>query len=302
MFKKFFDYYGFSKIEQRGFYILLSLILSIVLFQMVFEYFDRSELVNHQIVELDDAPALNDEQAERTDERGTPAYTQHFEKRKEIKYFTFDPNGLPIEKWQELGFSAKQAAAIKNYEAKGGKFRRKEDVAKMYVVSAEDYARLEPYIVIAEQKESKELTTVGREPVVYKEKENFIVDINTADTSALKRLRGIGSVLASRTVKYRDALGGFHHVSQMGEVYGLSPEVFEALKPQLTISNANLKKINLNSLSEAGMSKHPYISRKQAQLISNYRKQHGRVNFEDLKNIHAFDEEFLRKIEPYLEW
>ena len=64
--------------------------------------------------------------------------------------FKFDPNNLPAEKWQQLGLSEKQVATIKNYEAKGGRFYKKEDVAKIYAITADDYKRLASYIDIPE--------------------------------------------------------------------------------------------------------------------------------------------------------
>src|SRR5699024_5919816 len=71
--------------------------------------------------------------------------------REEPELFSFDPNNLPIEKWKALGFSEKQAQTIKNYEMKGGRFRTKADVAKLYVVSDEDFTRLAPYITLPEK-------------------------------------------------------------------------------------------------------------------------------------------------------
>lgn len=304
MFKKFFDYYGLSKREQRGFFVLVLLLLSVILFQEIFDFFDRTELVNYQVVQFDDAPSLN-RQWEGKNELATQNDTKQFEKRTQINYFTFDPNGLPVGKWQELGFSAKQAAAIKNYEAKGGKFRKKEDVAKLFVVSEKDYARIAPYIVIESTRESEETVSSELRPHMHTERnrEMVTIEVNTADTSEFKLLRGIGSTLASRTVRYREALGGFHDITQVGEVYGISPELFETLKPQLLLSKPQINKINVNGSSISELSKHPYISRKHAQLIVNYRKQHGSyTSFSDLRNIHALDEDFLRKIEPYLEW
>src|SRR5690606_10593866 len=60
----------------------------------------------------------------------------------------FDPNNLPAEEWRKMGFSENQVKVIKNYEAKGGKFYTKKDVAKIYSISDEEYARIEPYIRI----------------------------------------------------------------------------------------------------------------------------------------------------------
>ena len=43
------------------------------------------------------------------------------------------------------------------------------------------------------------------------------VDINTADTTAFISLPGIGSKLAARIVNFRDKLGGFYSIDQVGE-------------------------------------------------------------------------------------
>jgi competence ComEA-like helix-hairpin-helix protein len=221
----------------------------------------------------------------------------------EINYFHFDPNGLPAEKWQELGFSAKQAKAIKNYEANGGKFYRKEDVAKLYVISDEDYARLAPYIVIPHVTRKVEY----KEPVTVTPKNSDrkpeLLDINLADTTEFKSMRGIGSILAQRTVKYREALGGFHDIGQVAEVYGISPELFENIRPFLRLHSMEITKLNVNSAAVEDLAKHPYISKKQARLIVNYRTQHGAyTDFSDLQKIHALDDDFFRKIAPYIEW
>ena len=66
--------------------------------------------------------------------------------------FQFDPNTICPDSLCLLGFSRKQAESIVKYRDKGGKFRKKSDFAKMYVVSEEKYAELEPYIFVSEHK------------------------------------------------------------------------------------------------------------------------------------------------------
>ena len=63
-----------------------------------------------------------------------------------LKPFPFDPNGLPAELWKKIGLTDKQIKSIKNYESKSGRFRRKEDLKKMYAISDVEYQVLEPYI------------------------------------------------------------------------------------------------------------------------------------------------------------
>src|SRR5690606_3068021 len=97
--------------------------------------------------------------------------------------FPFNPNNLSIEKWQLLGLSEAQAQIIKKYEAKGGKFKTKSDVAKMYSVSKPMYEKLEPFILlpdklIKEEKEYKESTK--------KTYTKPIIDINQADSATFR--------------------------------------------------------------------------------------------------------------------
>ena len=61
------------------------------------------------------------------------------------------------------------------------------------------------------------------------------VEINSADTTELKRLRGIGSKLSARIVKYRSKIGKFETVNDLKKIYGLSDETFEAIKPHVWI-------------------------------------------------------------------
>src|SRR5690606_20511870 len=129
----------------------------------------------------------------------------------------------------KMGFSENQVKVIKNYEAKGGKFYTKKDVAKIYSISDEEYARIEPYIRIkpdnrprrnaykkhgADRKgqsgKDEQKRWVKKSAPAQRVPENVVIariDINAADTSDLKTLKGIGSVLAKRIVNYREALG-----------------------------------------------------------------------------------------------
>ena len=134
-------------------------------------------------------------------------------------------------------------------------------------------------------------------------KKTLLVDVALADTSVWQQVWGIGPVLAERIVKFRDALGGFHSLDQLKEVYGISEEQFEKMLPLLRLGNQPVQKWPVNSLSVEELVKHPYISYKQARHIVRYREQHGSyTEIADMEAIHALQEEFLRKIAPYLEF
>lgn len=220
----------------------------------------------------------------------------------ESTLFYFDPNNLPAEKWRALGFSDKQISVIKNYEAKGGKFYDAKDVAKMYSISDRAFQRIAPYLQFPER-EVRGNNGLARREQLRERKTAYLVnlDVNVADSISFQALHGIGPVLSARIVKFRDRLGGFHSVDQLLEVYGLPVETFEQIKGQLSIDKAAVHQLPINRVSAEELAAHPYCSRKMAQIIIRYRDQHGQFNsLSDLNNIYVLDADFLRKIEPYL--
>jgi DNA uptake protein ComE-like DNA-binding protein len=222
--------------------------------------------------------------------------------------FHFDPNRLDEAGWMKLGFTEKQIKVIRNYREKGGKFYKKEDLAKIYSITPAEYKRLESFIKIEPifaSKQTSDKIVRSEFPIKGDSEKKFIpavVDINDGDTTAFIALRGIGSIFAKRIVKYRESLGGFVSVQQIREIYGLPPETFEAILPYLKISSqTTVSKLAINELDVESLSKHPYISFKQSNAIVNYRNQHGHFqSLEDLKKVILLDDDFSRKIASYL--
>ncbi|QSE98846.1 ComEA family DNA-binding protein [Fulvivirga lutea] len=127
-------------------------------------------------------------------------------------------------------------------------------------------------------------------------------DLNMVDTTGLKRVYGIGPVLANRIVKYRELLGGFTSKSQLREVYGLQDSVILALDTLAYIGDTfNPSQLNINQLDENTLKKHPYFSWKEANAIINYRYQHGEFkSAEDLRKIHLLDSSKISRLLPYI--
>jgi len=61
------------------------------------------------------------------------------------------------------------------------------------------------------------------------------VNINTASTSELEKLPGIGPALAQRIVEYRDSHGPFASVDALTDVPGIGKAKLEALREQATV-------------------------------------------------------------------
>lgn len=207
--------------------------------------------------------------------------------------FFFNPNTITEDEWIRLGFSPAQAQSIIKFRTKGGNFTRKEDLRKLYVVSPERYAELEPYITIP-------MDTVIN-TIVVKPAIPVVIELNTADTALLSTLHGIGSVFALRIVMYRELLGGFHHKQQLLEVFGMDQEKYSVVEARIKVDSTYIRKINVNQATASDLKKHPYISPGVANALINYRKAHGAFrHLSDIMKCHLVNAELYRKIAPYL--
>lgn len=205
----------------------------------------------------------------------------------------FDPNGLPLSEWVRMGLSRKQAAALKSYESRIKGFRSKEDLKKCYVLPGELYQRLEPWLRIPAQ-------TQGTPPGIPQAMPEP-VDLNLADTTLLKTLPGIGSILAARIVKFREGLGAFHSLSQLRDVYGLSEDTYQRIERSLTLSHAELKQVSVNYGSVTELASLPYIGRQTAWNIVRYREKNGFFrSIRELAEKGLINDETFSKCVPYL--
>lgn len=210
--------------------------------------------------------------------------------KKSTQPFPFDPNHTTMEQWLLLGLSEKQAGAILRFVAKGGRFKTKEDLSKMYVIGEDDYQRLAPFVTIAPHDQKKTTKPFVKELPL-------IVELNGADSVALCRLQGIGPGRARMIMRYRESLGGFHTIEQLLEVYTIQPSLLDSIRPQLTLDADKVRTFNIN----ADTIRHPYLNQKVAKVVMAYRKQHGPFqSVDDLKRVKMLDENALRKLAPYL--
>ena len=150
-----------------------------------------------------------------------------------VESFHFNPNTVSAEDLCRLGFTVKQAESIDNYRKKGGKFRRKGDFAKSYVVSDSVYERLEPYISIP------------------------LIDLNQAGSAAFDSLPGIGGWFAVKMIEYRETLGGYSCKEQLMDIYRFDQEKFDALSDLVTVSEPY--SYPLWTLPADSLRRHPYI-------------------------------------------
>ena len=211
--------------------------------------------------------------------------------------FTFNPNQLPSEQWSRMGLKDWQIKMIKNYEAKGGKFYKKEDFKRMFCITPSEYAILEPYISIPELKNE----FADRKPEVKEAKKKVMIDLNTADSVTLLALYGIGPSYARRIVKYRDLLGGYYSKMQLLEVYGFDQERLDMIDANCEVGNGVIRKINVNTVKTEELKKHPYFNYYTAKAIVDQRIILKRyTSLDQIRVIPLIREELFAKIKNYL--
>jgi competence protein ComEA len=230
----------------------------------------------------------------------------------ESMVFPFDPNTASVNDWKKLGLREKTIKTIKKYLSNGGSFQKPEDLQKIYGLRDQDYLRLKPYVRISD-KRKKELVTEYRSDSYPKTRDSIegakkgrgnkipIIELNTTDTSTLIMLPGIGSKLANRIINFRDRLGGFNSVDQVGETYGLPDSTFQKIKSFLILGDKPIERININLADAPRLKQHPYVSWTAANTIIAYRQQHGPFQrVEDVLKIPAILPEQLKRLIPYL--
>jgi len=319
MWKKFVtDYLSFTKKDRIGVLVLLALILIVVLLPLLWPAKQFAKPAKEELAKIKlPAAQLNKPAggAGDTDSRRNeyPIYEYPVKKnnRKEnAAVFYFDPNTLDAAGWQRLGIRDRTIHTIQNFLARGGKFRKPEDIGKIYGLFKDDFERLLPYVQIKKEAgfeknefEAKKVYQAADKPLYTPKKFTaaIAIDINSADTTAFIALPGIGNKLAARIVNFRTRLGGFYAVQQVGETYALPDSTFIKIKPLLQCNHPAVQQINVNTADANTLKQHPYIRWNLANAIVQYRSQHGNyTSVNDLQMIAIITPEMFEKMKAYL--
>lgn len=230
---------------------------------------------------------------------------------KKVERFTFDPNTADSTQLLRLGLQPWQVRNIYKYRAAGGIYRQPIDFAKLYGLTVKQYRELEPYIRISSDylpastlvkeranyspKTTKDTVVVYQRPMKIKATEHIV--LNTADSTALTTIPGIGPYYARRIIQYGNRLGGYVSVEQLDEIDNFPTEA----KQYLVINNPAPKKLNINQLSLNELRRHPYINFYMAKAITDYRRLHGTIkSLNELRLIKNFTPEAIKRLTPYV--
>ena len=313
-----------SRNEAKGTLWLFSIMFGIWAAVYVAEkYFSKSD-VNISIVTTERLDSLNKDQNRKKFYNKTyPKPDKQTNQGTTAETFDFDPNVASTQELVRLGIPARVANNIEKYRNKGGKFKYREDLTRMYGFPLDVYERLEASILLPSKenlsvetpqaeysgsydraKESEEVKAdVAEKPAYVSRKAEAIqpFDLNKADTAQLRRIRGIGKLTAERIVKFRELLGGFYDAEQVRDTYNLPPETADELLRYASVKSP-VKKVNVNTVQLKEF-RHPLLNYNQRKAIVNYREQHGAYkSLDDLKKIRILDEASINKFAPYVEF
>ena len=309
------SYLSFTKKERVGIIVLLVLITILIVVPFLFPFFIKKKPTDitsfknqmNQLVAKQADSTYRRYPSKNYDENNNQNYRESEEHSKSTiskgELFNFDPNTLDESGWKKLGVRDKTIKTIQNFLSKKGHFYKPEDIGKIWGLHADEVEKLIPFVKIENANTTNYYEKRTYETKTF-EKGKYtpnIIEINNADTSLLIALPGIGSKLSQRILTFRDKLGGFYKVEQIGETFGLSDSTFQKLKPRFTISKSPLRQININTASLDEMKIHPYLRYAIANAIIQYRTQHGNyATVEDLKKIMLITDDIFNKVVPYL--
>lgn len=121
--------------------------------------------------------------------------------------------------------------------------------------------------------------------------EGITLPLNQIDSATLTQVPGIGAAFARRIVRYRERLGGFYTLLQLQEVYGMTTEKFQQIRPYFTLG-ASPKRIALSSLPYDSLPQHPYLNRQQRNAIARILYRDGKLQgWQQLANLPEFSRE-----------
>jgi len=287
---KYEDPFVISKRSKRGLLVLILASLGLIFFPRVYMFFQKEE-----------AFVINSEQItefERTHKKFEKRnYSNYYSKKKKYKApdSKFNPNTYKLSDWINLGLSEKQSVVILKFTSRG--IYNEEDLKRIFVIPEVLFELIRDSVVYPERFQN----SPNQESFKKQAKQINLINLNTADTTEFMKIYGIGAFYAKQIIRYREKLGGYLTKEQLFEVWKMTPEAYEKIKDHVFISEKDVKRININSVTIEELKVHPYLKWNQANSIVKMRIQrNGFKNIEEIKESVLIDSETYEKLFPYL--
>ena len=287
---KYEDPFVISKRSKRGLLVLILASLGLIFFPRVYMFFQKEE-----------AFVINSEKIaefERTHKKFEKRnYSNYYSKKKKYKApdSKFNPNTYTLSDWIKLGLSEKQSVVILKFTARG--IYTEEDLKRIFVIPEVLFELIRDSVVYPERFQN----SPNQETFKKQAKQITVINLNTADTTEFMKIYGVGAFYAKQIIRYREKLGGFFKKEQLFEVWKMTTEAYDKIKDHVFISEKDVKRININSVTIEELKVHPYLKWNQANSIIKMRIQrNGFKNIEEIKESVLIDSETYEKLFPYL--
>jgi len=287
---KYEDPFVISKRSKRGLLVLILASLGLIFFPRVYMFFKKEEafvINSEQITEF--------EKTQKKFEKRN--YSNYYSKKKKYKApdSKFNPNTYKLSDWINLGLSEKQSVVILKFTSRG--IYNEEDLKRIFVIPDILFELIRDSVVYPERFQN----SPNQESFKKQAKQITLINLNTADTTEFMKIYGVGAFYAKQIIRYREKLGGYLTKEQLFEVWKMTPEAYDKIKDHVFISEKDVKRININSVTIEELKVHPYLKWNQANSIIKMRMQrNGFKNIEELKESVLIDSETYEKLFPYL--
>ena len=287
---KYEDPFVISKRSKRGLLVLILASLGLIFFPRVYMFFQKEE-----------AFVINSEKIaefERTHKKFEKRnYSNYYSKKKKYKApdSKFNPNTYTLSDWKNLGLSEKQSLVVLKFTSRG--IYSEQDLKRIFVIPDILFELIRDSVIYPERFQN----SPNQESLKKQAKQITLINLNTADTTEFMKIYGVGAFYAKQIIRFREKLGGFFKKEQLLEVWKMTPEAYEKIKDHVFISEKDVKRININSVTIEELKVHPYLKWNQANSIVKMRIQrNGFKNIEELKESVLIDSETYEKLFPYL--
>ena len=280
-----------SKRNRRNLFLLLIILGAIIISPRVISSFYASP---SPVISFQEFQAF-DKQFELEQKKKT----SYKRKKNKFKRLTSkkDPNTFLKKDWMRLGLSEKQTDIILRFSKRG--LYSNDDLEKIFVFPDKLFQLIRDSLVYPERKTNdwEELETITENNI---SDELILVDINTADSTELKSIPGIGPFYAGKIIEHRNSLGGMIALEQLTEIWKFDNEKLLTIKKYIFLSN-DVVRLNINKTSIEDLAKHPYISYKVANSIVKMREVNGNYSsVEGVLKSKLISQELFYKLEPYI--
>ncbi|KQS91968.1 helix-hairpin-helix domain-containing protein [Chryseobacterium sp. Leaf394] len=223
----------------------------------------------------------------------------------------FNPDRYSQADWEDMGFSEKQAGAILKYKNYlGGSFVSKEKFKECFIISDENYAKLEPYLILPAKTPDNFVKNKFKRDTI-REKINYkTFDPNELDREGWQKL-GFSEKQANVILNYkeRNLKGSFKNLEEIKSCFVINEDKFNEMKPFIRISNAkpseakkpessttDFTKTDLNSITFKQLLEYGFDEKAAGSMIGFRKKLGGFVTKEQILDTYNIDKELTQKL------